>query len=83
MSYLKLLSARRKSGQQPSMKPVDLTREQRALAAQGKCILCSTANGNDNSYLCDKCQAKDTIEEIRDDISALRHKILGQSGETK
>lgn len=78
MSYLKLLNARRKSGEQPSMKPVRMTKEQKGLADQGKCIRCGTHKATRNSYLCNPCHDKDTIEEIREDISALRQKILGR-----
>ncbi len=77
MSYLKLLSARRKSGSQPTMEPVKWTREQKALADQGKCIHCGADNDETSSFLCNACQGKETIEDIRDEISALRRKILG------
>ena len=83
MSYLKLLNARRKSGEQPTMKPVELTSEQKALAVRGRCIQCGTDNANGNCYLCDGCQGEETIEEIRDDINALRRRILGRSGDAE
>lgn len=83
MSYLKLLSARRKSGEQPTMKPVELTRAQKALAEKGLCIQCGEQDADRTSYLCTDCQAKDTIEDIRDEISALRRQILGRSGESE
>lgn len=81
MSYLKLIGARRKSGDQPTMKPVELTKEQKALAAQGKCIHCGNDNPDGSSYICEVCQGEETIEQIRDDIEALRRKILGPSGD--
>ncbi len=80
MSYLKLLNARSKSGEQPTMKPVELTNAQKALAEKGLCIQCGENEADRTSYLCTDCQAKDTIEEIRDEISALRRQILGRSG---
>jgi hypothetical protein len=80
MSYLKLLSAHRKNGQQPTMKPVRLSSAQKALAEQGLCIQCGGQNPESNSYLCEACQARDTMEDIQADISALRRKILGRSG---
>ncbi|MEJ2156468.1 MAG: hypothetical protein P8X96_14105 [Desulfobacteraceae bacterium] len=79
MSYLKLLHARRKSGQQPTMKPVELTSAEKALAEQGLCIQCGDQDADRSSFLCGNCQAKDTIEDIRNDISALRSKILGRT----
>lgn len=81
MSYLKLLSARRKSGEQPTMKPVELTGKQKALADQGRCIQCGDDNAAGNSYLCETCQGKETIDEIRDEISTLRRQILGRTGD--
>jgi hypothetical protein len=80
MSYLKLLNARRKSGEQPTMKPAKWTEAQRALAAEGKCIRCGVDNVGGNSYLCHDCQGGDTIEDIRDEIDALRRKLLGRPG---
>ncbi len=80
MSYLKLLSARRKGGEQPTMKPVELTTAQKVLAEKGLCIQCGEHEADRTSYLCEDCQAKDTIEDIRDEISALRRQILGRSG---
>ena len=78
MSYLKLLNARSKSRHQPSMKPISMSDKQRSLAAQGRCIRCESQKAGHNSYICEACQAKDTIEEIRDEISALRRKILNK-----
>jgi hypothetical protein len=80
MSYLKLLSAHRKSGRQPTMKPVRLSGAQKALAEQGLCIQCGDPNADRNSYLCEDCQAKETLEDIRSEISNLRREILGPSG---
>jgi len=80
MSYLKLLNAKRNSGKQPSMKPLRLSSAQKALADEGKCIKCGKQNPSRNSYICLDCQAKNTIEDIRDDITALRQKILGRPG---
>ncbi len=80
MSYLKLLSAHRKSGRQPTMKAVRLSDAQKALAEQGLCIQCRNPNPDRNSYLCDDCQANETIENIRSEISNLRREILRRSG---
>jgi hypothetical protein len=80
MSYLKLLSAHRKSGRQPTMKPVRLSDPQKALAEQGLCIQCAGTNPDGNSYLCEDCQAKETLEDIQAEISNLRREILGPSG---
>ena len=79
MSYLKLLNAHGRSGQQPTMKPVQLTGAQKALAEKGLCIQCGDNDAERSSYLCDNCLSSDTIEDIREDIGALRRKILGRS----
>jgi|GEM_PF-2003042 len=81
MSYLKLLNARRSSGRQPTMKPVRLTAQQKARAAQGQCIQCGTRAPSRNSYICDTCQAEDTLEDIRQELNTLRRKILNQANE--
>ena len=80
MRYLKLLNAQRKSGEQPSMTSIRFSELQKQRAAQGQCIRCGTQKADRHSYICKDCQAEDTIEEIRDDISALRRKILKRSG---
>ena len=79
MSYLKLLNAQRKSGQQPRIKAMRFSELQKQRAAHGQCIRCGTHKADRHSYICKDCQAEDTIEEIRDDISALRRKILKRS----
>ena len=76
MSYLKLLGARRKSGDVPSMKKVELSQKQQAWADKGRCVQCGQTDAAKGSYLCAPCQEADTIEEIRDEIAALRNKLL-------
>jgi hypothetical protein len=78
MSYLKLLSARRKTKDLPIMKALRLSEKQKALAGQGICIKCGEAEAAKSSYLCESCQADDSIEAIRDEIDALRRKLLGK-----
>lgn len=78
MSYLKLLNARRKSGRLPTMEPVRLTDEQKALADAGRCIACRRPVAGSGSYLCKGCQEKETIEHIRDEIAAVRRNLLKQ-----
>ena len=78
MSYLKLFSARRKSGPPPTMVPTRLTAEQKKLADAGCCIQCGTANSGTDSYLCKNCQGQETIEDIRDEIAALRRRLLNK-----
>ena len=79
MSFLKLMNARRKSGQQPTVRAIRLSEQEKQRAALGQCIQCGTDNTDSSSYICTGCQAKDTIDEIRDDIKALRQKILNRS----
>ena len=81
MSYLKLLRARRNSGDQPTMAPHRFSRRQKARAAEGKCIQCGQVAAGENSYICIDCEAKVTIEDIRDEIAALRRKILNKPAE--
>lgn len=76
MNYLKLLNARRGSRRQPTMEPLQLTREQIKLADEGCCIDCGASNQGSNSYLCKDCQSKETMEDIRSEIAALRRKLL-------
>lgn len=76
MSYLKLLSARRKTKDLPAMKALRLSEKQKALAGHGVCIECGEAAAAKSSYLCKVCQAGDGIEAIRDEIDALRRKLL-------
>ena len=78
MNYIKLLNARRNGGSQPTMEPVRLSIEQRKLADTGRCIDCGTTFADTQSYLCRDCQGKETIEAIRDEIAALRRKLLNK-----
>jgi len=78
MSYLKLVNVRRKSGPQPTMVPIRLTAEQKKLADTRCCIQCGTANAGTDSFLCKNCQGKETIEDIRDEIAALRSNLLNK-----
>ena len=78
MNYLKLLNTRAKSSNNPSMKPISMSDKQRFLASRGLCIRCESQRAGRNSYICEACQEKDTIEEIRDEISVLRQKILNK-----
>lgn len=77
MSYLKLIGARRKSGELPSMKKRALSAQQQAWADQGVCIKCGQNQAAKGSYICEPCQGGDTLEEIQDEIKALRKKLLG------
>lgn len=76
MSNFKLLSARRKSGNVPTMQKVKMSAAQKQWAAQGICIQCGEGKASATSYLCTQCQAGDSQEEIRKEIEKLRHEIL-------
>jgi hypothetical protein len=76
MRYFKLLGARRRSGRLPTMAPQHWTDEQRRRAAKGCCIECGGPNNGTRSYLCAECQEKMTMADIRDEIDALRRKLL-------
>lgn len=78
MSYLKLLRARNKTKDLPAMKALQLSDTQQALAAQGVCIICAEAEAAKSSYLCMACQTDNGIEAIREEIDALRRKLLGK-----
>jgi hypothetical protein len=76
MSYLKILGARRKTKDLPGMEKLHLSEQQKALTRKGICIKCATAEATRTSYLCDDCQALDSIEDIRNELAALRRNIL-------
>jgi hypothetical protein len=76
MSYLKILGARRKTKALPAMKKLHLSKQQKELARNGVCIKCEVTNAAKTSYLCDACQADDSIDDIRDQIDSLRRKLL-------
>lgn len=78
MSYFKLLRAHSKNSNTPSIKPLQMSDKQRVLASNSLCIRCESHKAARNSYICEACQAKNTIEDIRDEISALRRKILNK-----
>ncbi len=76
MSYLKILGARRKTKDLPAMEKLRLSEQQKALTRKGICIKCATAEAAGTSYLCDDCQSLDRIEDIRNELAALRRDIL-------
>ena len=78
MSYLKIIGARRKSGDLPTMRKTEMSDQQNKRAAAGLCIKCGRNAAPKESYLCPDCQALDTIDEIRDEIASLRRKILNK-----
>ncbi len=81
MSYLKILSARRKGEKSPTLKKSHFSAEQEAWAAQGICTKCGKEKAAKTSYICSVCQADDTIEGIQKDIEALRSNLLNESRE--
>jgi hypothetical protein len=78
MNFFKLIGARRRSGNLPTLAPPRWTAEQRRLAEAGCCIECGAANPAAVSYLCPDCQGKMDMEEIRDEIAALRSQLLNK-----
>ena len=76
MNFFKLLGARRKSGRLPTLAAQHWTAEQRNRAEAGCCIECGGPNPGARSYLCPDCQGKWTMEDIREEIAALRRNIL-------
>ena len=78
MSYLKILGARRKTKDLPAMKKLHLSKQQKELARNGVCIKCAAADAAKTSFLCDTCQAEESIEDIRDEIASLRRELLNK-----
>ena len=76
MSYLKILGARRKTKELPAMKKLHLSERQIELARKGVCIKCAVTVAAKTNYLCDACQADDSIDDIRNEIDSLRRKLL-------
>lgn len=76
MSYLKILGARRRAKDLPAMETLRLTEQQKALTRKGICIKCATAQAARTSYLCDECQSLQSIDDIRNELAALRRDIL-------
>jgi ferredoxin len=76
MNYLSLLKAHRRNGRTPTMERRRWSPEQQARIAQGRCVQCGQHMADAHSYLCVQCQAGDTLEGIRDEIKALRDRLL-------
>ncbi|RJQ84141.1 MAG: hypothetical protein C4519_05475 [Desulfobacteraceae bacterium] len=81
MNYLSLLKARRKSAKVPSMEQRQWSAAQQMRIAQGLCVGCGERPSGAHSYLCAECQSGDTIEDIREELRALRNHLLHRKEE--
>ncbi len=74
MGYMDILRAQRKSGKPPAVKPHQWTKNEKARIEKGLCVKCGENRAGSNSYLCQKCESQDTIDDIRKEIAAARRK---------
>ena len=76
MSYSKFLKAQGKSGKPPTINKTQLSNEQKIQAQKGICIKCGQNMAEKSSYVCTECQSEDTLEDIQNEIQALRRRLL-------
>ena len=76
MSYSKFLKARGKSGKPPTIEKRKLSVDEKARAAEGLCIKCGLNPAEKSSYICTACQSEDTLEDIQNEIQAVRRRLL-------
>ncbi len=76
MSYSKFLKAQGKSGKPPTIKKTQLSDEQKKQVQKGICIKCGQNMAEKSSYICTECRSEDTLEDIQNEIQALRRRLL-------
>lgn len=76
MSYAKLLSARGKSGKPPTMEKTKMSADEKLRARKGVCIKCGLNAAGKSSYICPACQSEDSLDDIQNEIQALRRRLL-------
>ncbi len=76
MSYSNFLRAQGKSGKPPTIEKTQMSVEEKERAQEGLCIKCGLSTAEKNSYVCMECQSEDTLEDIENEIQALRHRLL-------
>ena len=77
MSYSNFLKAQGKSGKPPTIEKVKMSVEEKARAAAGLCIKCGLKDAEQDNYVCIDCQSEHTLEDIQNEIQALRQRLLG------
>jgi len=80
MSYIDLLRARRKSGTVATMTRAHLSEKQQAWRDGGVCIQCGQQPQREESLICRDCATAVSMDDIRQELAALRKRILGDSG---
>ena len=74
MGYMDILRAQKKSGQPPAVKPHQWSKAEKERMAEGLCVKCGENPAGDNSYLCQDCESKETLDEIQKEVAAARRK---------
>ena len=74
MGYMDILRAQRKSGKPPVVKPHQWSKAEKERMAEGLCVKCGENRAGDNSYLCQDCESKDTLDDIQKEVAAARRK---------
>ncbi|RLD90097.1 MAG: hypothetical protein DRJ13_18325 [Bacteroidetes bacterium] len=76
MSYSKFLKAQGKSGKPPTIEKTEMSVEEKKRTQKGLCIKCGQNMAEKSSYVCTECQSEDTLEDIQNEIQALRQRLL-------
>lgn len=76
MSYSKFLKAQGKSGKPPTIEKTEMSMAEKKRAQKGLCIKCGLNRADKSSYVCMECQSEDTLEDIQDEVAALRRRLL-------
>jgi len=79
MKYRDLLKAAGRKAKPLTIATRNWGKTERELMDQGLCIRCSEKPSAKSSFLCQVCEKENSMEEIRAEIAAARHRILGKA----
>lgn len=80
MNYLDILKASKGKDKIPSMDGIRWNENEKMRAESGVCMQCGQNPSGEKCFLCEACEASQSIEEIREEIAIVREKILRGGG---
>lgn len=80
MNYLDLIKASKGRDKMPSMDKLRWNNIEKDRAEKGLCMKCGQNPSGENSYLCNSCETSQSAEQIREEITLIKERILRGGG---